>query len=107
MLNQNRNAVCGQHKDEVLVQLRQLAKVEPNSNYENVDATRALRGFESLVPEQSVQPGRMFIGSQNDAEAEPITVPTYEVNLLSPWYLQSHYLSLLDLLLFHGNIVSL
>lgn len=81
MLNQNRNAVCGQHKEEVLKQLQELAKVGTDSNEKHVDAAESHMGFRSIVPEQSLQPERMYIGFQYNTEAKPITVPTYEVKL--------------------------
>uniref|UniRef100_A0A803NQG1 CCT domain-containing protein n=1 Tax=Cannabis sativa TaxID=3483 RepID=A0A803NQG1_CANSA len=74
-LFQNRNAVCGQYKEEVIAQLQKLAKIEPNTNFDNGDTTKFLNSFKSLVPEQSVQPGRACI---DNAGAEPVTVPTYE-----------------------------
>ncbi|XP_062087977.1 zinc finger protein CONSTANS-LIKE 13 [Humulus lupulus] len=77
-LPKNRNAVCGQHKEEVIAQLRKLAKIEPNTNFDNGDAAKFLNCFESLAPEQSVQPGKICIGSQYDAGAEPVIGPTYE-----------------------------
>ncbi|XP_030507083.1 zinc finger protein CONSTANS-LIKE 13 isoform X1 [Cannabis sativa] len=74
-LPKNRNAVCGQYKEEVIAQLQKLAKIEPNTNFDNGDTTKFLNSFKSLVPEQSVQPGRACI---DNAGAEPVTVPTYE-----------------------------
>ncbi|PON57172.1 Zinc finger-domain containing protein [Parasponia andersonii] len=96
-LPKNRNAVCGQHKEEVLVQLRELAKVEPNSNDENVDAADSLMGFQPVVPEQSLQPGRMWMGSQYDAEAEPNTVPTFETHACQ-WYVDNDEAAYQDVL---------
>lgn len=81
LLNQNRNAVCGQHKEEILSQLRELAKKEPDSsNYENVDL-ESLLAFEAIVPDPNVQPGRMCVGSHCEAEEEPNTFSAFEVKL--------------------------
>lgn len=76
LLNQNRNAACGQYKEEILGQLRHLMKLEPNLNCENVDA-KSLASFQSLVPQQNVQPGHMTIGFADDSE--PIAFPAFEV----------------------------
>ncbi|EXC34703.1 Zinc finger protein CONSTANS-LIKE 13 [Morus notabilis] len=76
-LPKNRNAVCGQHKEEILSQLRELAKKEPDSsNYENVDL-ESLLGFEAIVPDP-VQPGKMCVGSHCEAEEEPNTFSAFE-----------------------------
>ena len=76
MLNQNRNAACGQYKEEILSQLRHLMRLEPRLNCEDVDA-KSLASFQSLVPQQNVQPGHMTIGFADDAE--PIAFPAFEV----------------------------
>jgi hypothetical protein len=67
LLNQNRNAACGQYKEEIRSQLRHLMKLEPNLNCEIVD------------PQQNVQPGHTNIGCFAD-DAEPIAFPAFEVN---------------------------
>lgn len=77
LLNQNRNAAGGQHKEEMLHQLRQLAKLDPNFKYENANIDEPIVGFHSLVPEPISQPGNMNTGSELDAE--PNIFPAYEV----------------------------
>lgn len=72
-MNQNRNAPCGQHKEEVLNQLRHLAKIEPNLDNEK------FTDFQPLVPEQNLQPGSTCTGFEYDAE--PILFSPYEVKL--------------------------
>lgn len=78
-MNQNRNAACGQYKEEVLSQLRDLARIEPNLDYENRGGAESLMDFQSLVPDQNLQPGSMFTGSEYDAE--PAMFSAYEVKL--------------------------
>lgn len=78
LLNQNRNAACGQYKEEIRSQLRHLMKLEPNLNCEIVDS-EPLASFQSLVPQQNVQPGHTNIGCFAD-DAEPIAFPAFEVN---------------------------
>ncbi|KAE8009589.1 hypothetical protein FH972_006018 [Carpinus fangiana] len=80
-LPKNRNAACGQYKEEILSQLRHLMKLEPHLNCEDVDA-KSLASFRSLVPQQNVQPGHMTIGFADDAE--PIAFPAFEENA-SQW----------------------
>lgn len=75
-LNQNRNAACGQHKEEVLSQLRELSKLEPDSNYENADV-KPINVFQSQAAGQSLQPPNMYAGCEPDA------LPAYEVKLIS------------------------
>jgi hypothetical protein len=78
-LNQNRNAACGQYKEEILNQLRHLMKLEPNLNCENVDA-EPLASFQSLMPQQNEQPEHMSIGFADNAE--PIAFPAFKVKVL-------------------------
>ncbi|XP_041016756.1 zinc finger protein CONSTANS-LIKE 13 [Juglans microcarpa x Juglans regia] len=66
-LPKNRNAACGQYKEDILSQLREMAKSEPNSNHEAADA-EPLINYRSLVPEQNVQPRHMCTGFAHDAE---------------------------------------
>ncbi|KAH7517122.1 hypothetical protein FEM48_Zijuj09G0028800 [Ziziphus jujuba var. spinosa] len=75
-LPKNRNAACGQHKAEVLNQLRKLAKMEPNLSYENVT------DFQPLVSEQNLQPGSVCTGFEYDAE--PNLFPRYETRQYQP-----------------------
>lgn len=76
LLNQNRNAACGIHKEEMLYQLRQLGKLKSELNYENADAEPIIR-FKSAVPDQNLQPANIYTGSGQDAE--PISYPASEV----------------------------
>lgn len=77
-MNQNRNAACGQYKEEIRSQLRHLMKLEPNLNCETVDS-EPVASFQSLVPQQNVQPGHTSIGFADDAE--PIAFPAFEVKV--------------------------
>lgn len=76
LLNQNRNAASGQHKEEMLHQLRQLAKLDPNFKYENANI-EPVGGFQSLVAEPNLQPGNTNTGSERDTELN--TFCAYEV----------------------------
>lgn len=70
----------------MLRQLGELAKKEPDSNYENMDLDLAsLLSFEVLVPDQNVQPARTRAGSQCDAEEEPNTFSAFQVKLSFCW----------------------
>lgn len=73
LLNQNRNAACGRHKEEIFRQLRVLVKSEPNLFSENVD----VKPLKSLASEQNMQRGSLFTGFEHDAE--PTVFPAYEV----------------------------
>ncbi|GAY40863.1 hypothetical protein CUMW_055120 [Citrus unshiu] len=79
----NRNAAGGQHKEEMLHQLRQLAKLDPNFKYENANIDEPIVGFHSLVPEPISQPGNTNTGSELDAE--PNIFPAYEASTLQ-WF---------------------
>ncbi|KAL4340167.1 hypothetical protein GQ457_08G021470 [Hibiscus cannabinus] len=48
-LPKNRNSSCGQHKEEIFHQLRELAKSEPNPSFEKAEV-KAIVGFQSLMP---------------------------------------------------------
>lgn len=76
LLNQNRNAACGQYKEQILSQLRELAKLGPNLNCENADG-EPLTGFQALLSEQNVQPRDMLTGFAHNAD--PFVFPTFEV----------------------------
>lgn len=74
---QNRNASCGQHKDEILKQLRELAKSEPTLSFGKTDV-EAIVGFQSLIPDNdNLQPGCVHTSCKNDTD--PISFPAYEV----------------------------
>ncbi|KAL3328677.1 hypothetical protein AABB24_036026 [Solanum stoloniferum] len=51
-LPKNRNAACGKHKEEILSQLRELSKLEPNSG-DDQDETVPTVGFQSMEPVQN------------------------------------------------------
>ncbi|KAL9430797.1 hypothetical protein AB3S75_026066 [Citrus x aurantiifolia] len=82
-LPKNRNAAGGQHKEEMLHQLRQLAKLDPNFKYENANIDEPIVGFHSLVPEPISQPGNTNTGSELDAE--PNIFPAYEASTVQ-WF---------------------
>ncbi|KAB1216193.1 Zinc finger protein CONSTANS-LIKE 13 [Morella rubra] len=71
-LPKNRNAACGQYKEEILAQLREVAKIEPNLNNEDIDA-EPLTGFKLLVPEQDLQPGHIGVAN----EGKPLVFPVF------------------------------
>lgn len=79
LLNQNRNAACGRRKEEILSQLRTLAKSEPNLMNENVDLN-SFMSFQCLESEQNMQSGGFCTNFEHDAE--PLAFPAYEVMLL-------------------------
>ncbi|XP_059659513.1 zinc finger protein CONSTANS-LIKE 13 [Cornus florida] len=71
----NRNAATGQYKREILNQLRKLTKLEPDFIDGNGDA-EPLMGFQSLVPEEDLHPGSMYVDFGHDAV--PDAIPSYE-----------------------------
>lgn len=75
LLIQNRNATCGQHKEEILGQLRKLAKVEQNMDSEN------LGNLKAVVPKGNQHPGGAHLGFRCDAE--PTSYLAYEVMVLN------------------------
>ncbi|KAK9945590.1 hypothetical protein M0R45_011098 [Rubus argutus] len=74
-LPKNRNAACGRHKEEILNQLRTLAKSEPNLMNENVDLN-SFMSFQCLESEQNMQSGGFCTSFEHDAE--PLAFPAYE-----------------------------
>ncbi|KAJ8543322.1 hypothetical protein K7X08_005845 [Anisodus acutangulus] len=74
-LPKNRNAACGKHKEEILSQLRELSRLEPNSS-ENQDETVPIIGFHSMQPAQNRQSG--FKGSGFMQNSEQHVVPSSE-----------------------------
>ncbi|KAK4847286.1 hypothetical protein QYF36_000388 [Acer negundo] len=81
-LPKNRSATCGQQKEEMLRQLRQLAKLVPNYNYENADIETVV-GFRSLVPELDQHTGSLHTGLEHDAK--PISFPDHEASA-AQWF---------------------
>ncbi|KAI4349609.1 hypothetical protein L6164_010175 [Bauhinia variegata] len=78
-LPKNRKAACGRHKEEIFSQLRELAKLEPNLNDEDVDLdpdTERLSNMQQLVPEQNVFSRDLATGFECDIEAG--ICPTFE-----------------------------
>ncbi|XVE77677.1 hypothetical protein DITRI_Ditri13aG0081300 [Diplodiscus trichospermus] len=79
-LPKNRNASCGQHKEEILHQLRELAKSEPTLCFEKTDL-KAFRGFQSLIPDtDNLQPGSMYTSCNNDTD--PNLFPAFKSSAL-------------------------
>ncbi|KAM1058066.1 hypothetical protein ACFX1X_031628 [Malus domestica] len=76
-LPKNRNAACGQHKEEIIHQLRLLVKSEPNLFREDVDV-KSLKGFQSLASIQNTQPGSFLTGFGYDTE--PTAFPAQEAH---------------------------
>lgn len=103
LFSQNRNAACGQYKEEILAQLREVAKIEPNLNNEDIDA-EPLTGFKLWVPEQDVQPGHIGVAN----EGKPLVFPVFGVQffafdtlqishaLLHRWFFMLKYLACLS-----------
>ncbi|WCJ21409.1 Zinc finger protein CONSTANS-LIKE 13 [Euphorbia peplus] len=77
-LPKNRNAVCGQHEEEVLHQLRKLVKSEPDSNFENLD-NETVNVFQTSATEQNMRPRDLYAGY--DSDLVPISVPACEDNI--------------------------
>ncbi|KAK9281990.1 hypothetical protein L1049_004901 [Liquidambar formosana] len=71
-LPKNRNTACGRHKEEILRQLRELAKLEPDLNYDHEDVEPFV-GFQPLVPEQFLKPRNMYTDCEHDAEPFVVT----------------------------------
>lgn len=69
---QNRNAACGQHKDDILSQLRDMLKLEPNfaEHYED---------FEPLQRFQSMEASNTQLKQK---KVESALVPSSEVRFL-------------------------
>ncbi|KAF5731483.1 CONSTANS-like zinc finger protein [Tripterygium wilfordii] len=78
-LPKNRNAACGKEKEEILRQLRELVKLEPNFNFTSVDVG-PIRGFLSLETGQIQHHGETHRDQKPDAQ--PISFPTCEDNVL-------------------------
>ncbi|XVE73255.1 hypothetical protein DITRI_Ditri11bG0102500 [Diplodiscus trichospermus] len=82
-LPKNRNASCGQHKEDILHQLRELAKSEPTLSFEKTDI-EAIIGFQPLISDtDNLLPGSV------KKDTDPISFPACEVQV------QRMYMSLL------------
>ncbi|KAE8686129.1 membrane-anchored ubiquitin-fold protein 3-like isoform X1 [Hibiscus syriacus] len=79
-LPKNRNASCGQHKVEVIHQLRELAKSEPTLGFGKT-VLEAIDGFQPRMPDaDNLQPGTVHTSFKNDTN--PILLPAYESSAL-------------------------
>ncbi|XP_027116800.1 zinc finger protein CONSTANS-LIKE 13 [Coffea arabica] len=76
-LPKNRNATCGQHREEMLSQLRQMSKLEPNINCGQADV-EPLVGFQLPVPEQNLQFGQK--DESLDHNSELVLGSSYEAS---------------------------
>ncbi|CAN4091503.1 unnamed protein product [Withania somnifera] len=74
-LPKNRNAACGKHKEEILCQLRELSKSEPNS-CDDQDETVPTIGFQFMEPTQICQSGSKGSGFMQKSEQH--VVPSSE-----------------------------
>ncbi|CAM8959345.1 unnamed protein product [Rhodiola kirilowii] len=70
-------ATCGKHKEEILRQLREMAKSEPGFSYD-CDDVDPLAGYK--VSERALQPRDVLVYCDHDEK--PITKDTYEENSL-------------------------
>ncbi|KAJ9171872.1 hypothetical protein P3X46_015178 [Hevea brasiliensis] len=77
-LPKNRNAVCGKHKEEILRQLRELARLEPDSICENPES-KAISLFQPSAAGLNVHEQDICTGFEPDAK--PIPFPVYEENV--------------------------
>ncbi|KAE8671322.1 Zinc finger (C3HC4-type RING finger) family protein isoform 1 [Hibiscus syriacus] len=79
-LPKNRNASCGQHKVEVIHQLRELARSEPTLSFGKT-VVEAIDGFQPRMPDaDNLQPGTVHTSCKNDTD--PISFPAYESSAL-------------------------
>ncbi|KAG9157981.1 hypothetical protein Leryth_000151 [Lithospermum erythrorhizon] len=76
-LPKNRNSVCGQHKEEILHQLRKLTKLDADLNDFEVCLDSFIE-YQSDVPGLDCQLETKEIGSRNNVE--PTLVPSYEAS---------------------------
>ncbi|PIN11190.1 hypothetical protein CDL12_16221 [Handroanthus impetiginosus] len=75
-LPKNRNAVCGKHKEDILYQLREMAKTEPNFS-------GSLEDLEPNIGFQSQELGNCQVKDSCHAgenNPEPLSVPLYETS---------------------------
>ncbi|WOH01611.1 hypothetical protein DCAR_0520995 [Daucus carota subsp. sativus] len=72
-LPKNRNTVCGQRKEEILCQLRELAKLEPGIDQNKQDVEPS-PGFQSLLPYDDFQHQNLNF----ESKTEPTFFATYE-----------------------------
>lgn len=74
LCNQNRNASCGKHKDEIFSQLHEMAKKDPNYS-------GSLEDFEAQVDVQPQVPGNYprDVSPGLEDNVKPVKLPSYEV----------------------------
>ncbi|KAK1398928.1 B-box type zinc finger protein with CCT domain [Heracleum sosnowskyi] len=72
-LPKNRNTVCGQRKEEILCQLRGMAKLEPGIDQNKLDLEPSSR-FQSLFPYHDCQQQNL----NSESKTEPTFFPCYE-----------------------------
>lgn len=72
---QNRNTVCGQRKEEILCQLREMVKLEPGCDQDKQDVEPS-SGFQSLVPDRACRQ----LYTSFESKEEPTFFPAYEVS---------------------------
>ncbi|XAR61283.1 hypothetical protein NMG60_11034933 [Bertholletia excelsa] len=75
-LPKNRKAACGQYKEEILGQLREMSKSEPDFGDGRGDI-EPLMQFQSLLPQRGLQPQDVDGGLEFGAEVD--TVPSHKV----------------------------
>ncbi|XP_002268490.1 zinc finger protein CONSTANS-LIKE 13 [Vitis vinifera] len=75
-LPKNRGAPCGQHKAEIIHQLRQLAKIELSFDFDHGDAKPPI-GFQSHIPKQLIQKENECNSCDHEVE---FVFPTYEAS---------------------------
>lgn len=98
LLNQNRGAPCGQHKAEIIHQLRQLAKIELSFDFDHGDAKPPI-GFQSHIPKQLIQKENECNSCDHEVE---FVFPTYEVkgfsSLVSMFFYSESFVVVGDLI---------
>ncbi|KAK1354104.1 B-box type zinc finger protein with CCT domain [Heracleum sosnowskyi] len=74
-LPKNRNTVCGQRKEEILCQLREMVKLEPGCDQDKEDVEPS-SGFQSLVPDRACRQ----LYTSFESKKEPTFYPLYETS---------------------------
>lgn len=74
-LPKNRNTVCGQRKEEILCQLREMVKLEPGCDQDKEDVEPSSR-FQSLVPDRACRQ----LYTSFESKKEPTFYPSYEAS---------------------------
>ncbi|KAI9119379.1 hypothetical protein K1719_010054 [Acacia pycnantha] len=68
-LPKNRKAACGQHKEEIISQLRELAQSEPGLNFGDLDTER-LSSKHPIVPEHHLRSSSLSTGFEREFETD-------------------------------------